>query len=288
MYEIDEYTVSLLHFDDGIKDETGKVWTAKNGASVSTAQSKFGNSSLYLNGINQYLVIPYDSSFDFSSGDFTVEFWVKFPSAPKPTQTFAGMANTTIEKSPSDVQWGIYTSSGIIDSEVCSGQIQYTGNSSSVPSIDTWYHVAIVKNGTTFLQFINGILTSSTTCSATLNSNTAFGMLIGVDTWSNAYANCYMDEFRISKIARWSSNFDPNVALRALLVVTMSDDIQKEYDLSMDEINAFTTWYDTRAIGTGLPHYIFNKDFNLGPFQSRKDYLVFDKIENFEVMEYTK
>lgn len=68
----------------------------------------------------------------------------------------------------------------------------------------------------------------------------------------------------------------------------MSDGIQKEYDISSDKINDFITWYNTRATGTGLPHYTFNKDFNLGPFKSRKDYLVFDKIQNFEVMEYTK
>jgi hypothetical protein len=58
MYEMDEYTVSLLHFDNGIKDESGKVWTAKNGADISTVQSKFGGSSLYLNGTNQYLTTP--------------------------------------------------------------------------------------------------------------------------------------------------------------------------------------------------------------------------------------
>jgi hypothetical protein len=28
MYEMDQYTVSLLHFDDGLKDESGKVWTS--------------------------------------------------------------------------------------------------------------------------------------------------------------------------------------------------------------------------------------------------------------------
>lgn len=35
MYELDKYTVSLLHFDDGIKDETGKVWTAVGKPAIS-------------------------------------------------------------------------------------------------------------------------------------------------------------------------------------------------------------------------------------------------------------
>ena len=75
---------------------------------------------------------------------------------------------------------------------------------------------------------------------------------------------------------------------KVLLVITMSEEVQKEYELSKIELDAFIDWYNTRAEGTGLVYYIFSKDFNLGPFDSRKDYIVFDKIENFEVMEFTK
>ncbi|MBP2633327.1 MAG: hypothetical protein H6Q70_3955 [Firmicutes bacterium] len=75
---------------------------------------------------------------------------------------------------------------------------------------------------------------------------------------------------------------------KVLLVITMSEEVQKEYELSKIELDAFIDWYNTRAEGTGLAYYIFNKDFNLGPFDSRKDYIVFDKIENFEVMQFTK
>ncbi|AHF10631.1 MULTISPECIES: SPRY domain-containing protein [Dehalobacter] len=73
---------------------------------------------------------------------------------------------------------------------------------------------------------------------------------------------------------------------RALLVVTMINGTEKEYDLTMTQVNDFINWYDGRTEGTGRNYYIMNKNFNLGPFQSRKDYLVFDKIMNFEVMEY--
>ncbi|MCG1026399.1 fibronectin type III domain-containing protein [Dehalobacter sp.] len=73
---------------------------------------------------------------------------------------------------------------------------------------------------------------------------------------------------------------------RALLVVTMVNGTEKEYDLTMTQVNSFINWYDGRAEGTGSNYYIMNKNFNLGPFQNRKDYLVFDKIMNFEVMEY--
>jgi hypothetical protein len=59
-YQVDEYTVSLLHFEDGVKDETGKEWTINGAATVSAAKSKFGTSALYLdsNGFFNFDVKP--------------------------------------------------------------------------------------------------------------------------------------------------------------------------------------------------------------------------------------
>lgn len=73
---------------------------------------------------------------------------------------------------------------------------------------------------------------------------------------------------------------------RALLVITMINGTEKEYDLSSAEISAFTTWYDNRANGTGPERYTINKTYNKGPFLNRKDNIVFDKILYFEVNEY--
>lgn len=73
---------------------------------------------------------------------------------------------------------------------------------------------------------------------------------------------------------------------RAILNVTLTNGTIKEYDLSMAEINDFITWYNGRAEGKGNITYCINKNANIKPFNSRKDYLVFDKIYSFEVNEY--
>ncbi|HEX2947439.1 MAG TPA: kelch repeat-containing protein [Clostridia bacterium] len=72
----------------------------------------------------------------------------------------------------------------------------------------------------------------------------------------------------------------------AILVITLSGGTEKEYDLPMNEVNAFIEWYEGKANGTGQAYYIFDKSYNKGPFQSRKDYIVYDKILNFEIMQY--
>ncbi|WP_254551134.1 hypothetical protein [Brevibacillus sp. MS2.2] len=74
----------------------------------------------------------------------------------------------------------------------------------------------------------------------------------------------------------------------ALLVIKMISGLEKEFDLTASEVQDFIDWYNDRADGRGKETYMFDKDFNKGPFTSRKDYVAFSKIQSFEVMEYTK
>ncbi|MCR8635735.1 fibronectin type III domain-containing protein [Paenibacillus radicis (ex Xue et al. 2023)] len=79
----------------------------------------------------------------------------------------------------------------------------------------------------------------------------------------------------------------PPTGNKALLVITLVSGLEKEYDLPMSEVNNFITWYNGRAAGTGSEVYTINKSFNKANFLTRKDYIAFDKIETFEVSEYT-
>lgn|GEM_PF-3485590 len=79
---------------------------------------------------------------------------------------------------------------------------------------------------------------------------------------------------------------DP-VGERAIFVLTLSTGIEKEYDLSMQEVQEFISWYESRAAGSGPITFAINKhNNNKGPFKQRQDYIVFDKIITFEVNEY--
>ncbi|MCP1309628.1 hypothetical protein [Paenibacillus tyrfis] len=75
---------------------------------------------------------------------------------------------------------------------------------------------------------------------------------------------------------------------RAILVVTLNTGLEKEFDLSISEVNAFIAWYEGKAAGTGPTSYAIDKhDNNKGPFKNRKDYMIFDKILTYQVNEYT-
>ncbi len=75
---------------------------------------------------------------------------------------------------------------------------------------------------------------------------------------------------------------------RAILTIILINGIEKEYDLSSSEVEAFVKWYDARDAGRGPGMYAIDKHTNnKGPFSKRKDYIVFDKILTFEVSEYS-
>ncbi|MNC52782.1 hypothetical protein D3C75_1021500 [compost metagenome] len=68
----------------------------------------------------------------------------------------------------------------------------------------------------------------------------------------------------------------------------MNTGLEKEFDLSMEEVNAFITWYENKQSGIGTASYAINKhNNNKGPFSTRKEYVIFDKILTFSVDEYS-
>jgi fibronectin type 3 domain-containing protein len=73
---------------------------------------------------------------------------------------------------------------------------------------------------------------------------------------------------------------------RAILEITMINELVKEYDLSITELNAFLDWYDAKDAGSGPAKYAFTKTWNKGPFKARTEYVIFDKILTFNVDEY--
>jgi hypothetical protein len=87
----------------------------------------------------------------------------------------------------------------------------FTSGSGDFPVANTWYHFAIVRNGTTTTLYKNG--TSYLSLTDTANYTTPY-IVIG-----NAYQTSrngvigYMDDFRVtSGLARYTANFTPPTA----------------------------------------------------------------------------
>lgn len=177
--------------------------TATNGAALSTAQSKFGGSSVFFDGTNDYVSIPNNAEFNFASGTFTIEFWTYFSSVSGERALVSTYQNST-------TGWLVELYLGKIVALFSGDGPDITGTTTILAN--TWYHVAVSGTPGSYKLFINGIQEGSTYTGATSLSSTGLlylGTLISSGVFY-IYFNGYIDELRITTgIARYTSNFTP-------------------------------------------------------------------------------
>lgn len=196
----DPNAILLLHGDDLTDSSIYRHSITNSGVTVSTAQSKFGGKSLYFNGSSAKLVIPYSNVFDFGTGDFTIDLWM-YPQTTSAEQSiFSSVATGGFFFSIRDA------------SRMGIGRVLEAWDTTINASLtaNAWNHVAVVRSNSTVMLFINGVLKGSGT-NTTSYSMGGDSIQIGAET-NACYYNGYVDEFRVSNVARWTANFTPPTA----------------------------------------------------------------------------
>jgi len=217
---VDPYfsSVSLLLHGDGTNGSTTiidsssspKTVTAFGNAQISTAQSKFGSSSIYFDGSGDYLLIPNSAAFGFGTGDFTVELWIN-PNASG-SQVYARLLQC------GDYPNGWQLVRGPIGggtSNPISVWVDFLGGSAlrlggGTIQNNQWSHVAMTRANGTVRIFVNGVIAASGTSSSDLGQHS---VIIGSSSSGSEAINAYMNEIRITKgVARYTANFTPPTA----------------------------------------------------------------------------
>jgi len=203
--------VSLLLKGDGTDGSTTivdssprpKTVTAVGDAQISTAQSKFGGSSLKFDGTGDYLDIPTSTDFGYGTGDFTIEFWCYLTSIPASVPNLIDQRDGT---NPRPVPT-IYLNSGVLSYYVNGGN-RIIGSSLS---INTWTHISLCRSGGITKLFANGVQVGSNYSDTTNYIASPVRVFADNDGVGAIYAQPgYLQDLRITKgIARYTSNFTP-------------------------------------------------------------------------------
>jgi hypothetical protein len=165
-----------------------------------------------------YLSIPDSVDWYLGTGDFTIDFWVRFTALPAINDHQYVYSQLVDQDNRiliifGKVETGYYWQFGVHDG----GTITITANSEIALSgwaIDTWYHIALVRSGSTFTWYKDGV-TYGTTASESdpvpdLAAVVAVGRKGNMVTGTFYYLKGWLDEYRVSKgVARWTSNFTP-------------------------------------------------------------------------------
>lgn len=207
--------VSQLHFDGADNstlffDVAGKVWTAGGNAKISAAQSKFGGSALYLDGVGDWIETPDSPDFAQGSRNFTLELWMKSPGNGAYDQ-ICGQRTTS-----DDYNQNLAVTRNNTNNTLLMG---YTNGTSIISAAgtavvfdDQWHHIALVRNGTSMKQYVDGVLDASLTLTAGFSLiDMATKLSIGRSgEYNGQYYKGYIDEFRLTDgIALYTADFTP-------------------------------------------------------------------------------
>lgn len=189
---------------------SGRTLVAVGNAQHSTTQQKWGKTALKFDGTGDYVEPNLASvDFNFSDGDFTIDFWVYFDDI----STDRGF-------------WGSYTSDtdfcalywAQASTEVTLDFMSPIGNDDThawtwSPSADIWYHLALTRWGDYANVFIDGVALEadhSITHDIDANDKPTIGAAQVSAAGGIMYHQGYLDEFRVVKgKAMWEANFIP-------------------------------------------------------------------------------
>ena len=197
--------VSLMLDGESLNDSSQNGFTITNSnVTVSSAQYKYGNSSLYFNGTTSYLSLNGESAFSFGTGDFTIETWYY----PSDTNTEDTIYDTRPLNTNSSSYFTLRRKSDGSLSLLVSGIDLITGGATT----SSWQHVALCRSSGTTRLFLNGTQVGSSTFSLSY-AITAGRPFIGAESYTpsnNTFTlTGYLDNFRVTKAARYTANFTP-------------------------------------------------------------------------------
>lgn len=205
-------TKLLIHFDGtdastSFTDSSSgaKTVTAVGNAQIDTAFQKFGTGSGLFDGAGDYLTLADSADWDFGTADFTIDGWFRFNAIGDNMNLFdiGGATSAKYVAVRIDVAGTTTITVNINDVAVINAA------SVGVMSNDTWYHVAVTRNGTTLKLFLNGVEKSSVTDSSDITGGTKAWVGHSEVGGTNPI-NGWIDEFRVVKgSAVWTAAFTP-------------------------------------------------------------------------------
>lgn len=178
-------------------DTAGKTVTATN-ATTSTTQSKFGSTSASFTGSASYLTVPNSSDFDFGSGDFCIEFFVR-PTTVAALKGFIAKRTSNATFAPFVIYMDA-TSHVVAMSSFNGTTYGVTITSAATLTAATWYHIAYTRSGNVFTLYIDGTSTGTpVTQSGALTTNTDVVVIGSADTGGSLQFDGFIDDLRITK-----------------------------------------------------------------------------------------
>ena len=185
----------LTNFNNGCFDlsPSRREFFMRRGGYLTSSTKKNGTRSFTSGAISYY-------GEQTISGDFTIEGWFWFNETTARRTLFSigtlspdgGYAKISLNAD--NIEYQKYGSDpAVLTATVINNQ--------------EWVHLAVVRSGSTVRMYVNGVAANSTSHSGTVGDS-----LLSGNMQLFCQQNDYIDEFRITKSARYSANFTPSAS----------------------------------------------------------------------------
>jgi hypothetical protein len=201
----------LLNFANAAVVDTAGAqnFVTTTNATISAA-SKYGQGALYFDGTaSTFLSTPYSERFLIGSSNYTVEFWCNLSAYGE----IIGAFNLSSPFPGWLVNVGNFSTAGKIAFFHANGSTNQTLTGNATVPLNTWTHVAVVKQANFLKFFINGQLDSSHSLTIT---STGSGQQINIGSDSNSLTapgrriTGLLDDLRVTRgVARYWDSFTP-------------------------------------------------------------------------------
>jgi hypothetical protein len=189
----------------------GRSISYTGNAQISTAQSKFGGGSIFIpSGNNSALKFTADSSFNFGSSDFTIEFWIKRNGAAEPCARIIQLVD-------GDVETGLWlgedcTGDDNLHAVLWRNGLAWANDPIQLGSYDSsWHHFALVRNGNQFTSYRDGVAMDTKTFTGAIeNANGSVVIGGNANNGPSRSINAFIDNLKVVKgSALYTTNFTP-------------------------------------------------------------------------------
>jgi len=164
-----------------------------------------GGYSTYFDGSGDYITTPSNTSFDFGTGDFTIEAWI-YPTALSGNHL---IVDTYVSGDNGSYQLYWRSTGNSLAFYTPGDGVFLQDPSSSNIVVNTWNHVAVSRSGTSAKLFVNGTVVDTVTNSRDLTHGNALAVGAQVATGTNYFSGFITDVRIVKGTAVYTSAFTP-------------------------------------------------------------------------------
>lgn len=203
--------VLLCNFETGFSDLSSslKILTNNGNAWPTNSSFKWGSLSGSFDGSGDFISTPDSADWDFGTGQFTVEAWVRFQTKTT-NQAIIGQWDNA--GAAANSAWYLYLNGSNLTFRLSNGTTTVDAAAAFTPTLGQWYHIAADRDGTGKVRlYVDGSMVASSTSMNFAPPNSTASLVIGAVGTTGGFPtldfNGNLDDVRVTKgVSRYASD----------------------------------------------------------------------------------